>query len=667
MEKLKYHKYNEDNITKFMRNLKEKIKKDFIGKGNVIPKFQKNIKIIVSTIAISMSIFQFYTGTFGLLTAMRQRSLHLMFGLVLAFLLYPISDKRMDKSSGTPKKIDILFILLSFFGCGYMFIFYPQIALRPAMPTISDLVFGGICTISILEATRRTVGKTLPIIAIIFLSYAYFGPYFPSFFAHRAYSLGRIINQLYLGPEGIFGIPIGVSASFVYLFILFGSFLGKSGLTVAFIEFASALAGKSAGGPAKIAVISSGLMGSISGSSVANVVATGAFTIPLMKKVGYDKNFAGAVEAAASTGGQILPPVMGAAAFIMAEFLNISYIKICMAAAIPAIIYFFSVGISVHFRAKRIGLAGISETPNIKTLLVRKAYLFAPIIVIIYFLVKGFTPLRAAVMAIICSVITGLINRMTLRDILIAMEEAAHNSVTVVAACASAGIIIGIVTLTGIGLKIAHLVLSLSGGSIFFALVLTMVASIILGMGLPTTAKYIILVTIAGPALVTLGILPLAAHLFVFYFGIFADVTPPVALAAYAATGISGGDSFKTGLIAFRLAIAGFIVPYVFCFDNGLILLNSSLTNIFILILTTVVGITLIICVLEGYLITISKIYERILLSIAAFLFLVAHNNSISIAVGILIVLVVIYMQTRRIKYTNKSKSVYTGIKNNIY
>jgi len=614
-----------------------------------------------------MSIFQFYTGTFGLLTAMRQRSLHLMFGLVLAFLLYPVFNKRTGKSSNISKKIDILFIILSFFGCGYMFIFYPQIALRPALPTISDIIFGGICTISILEATRRTVGKTLSIITIIFLSYAYFGPYFPSFWAHRAYSLERIINQLYLGPEGIFGIPIGVSASFVYLFILFGSFLGKSGLTAVFIEFASALAGKSVGGPAKIAVISSGLMGSISGSSVANVVSTGAFTIPLMKKIGYDKNFAGAVEAAASTGGQILPPVMGAAAFIMAEFLNISYIKICIAAAIPAIIYFLSVGISVHFRAKRIGLVGISETPNIKKLLVRKAYLFTPVIVIIYFLVRGFTPLRAAVMAIICSVITGLINRMTLRDILIAMEEAAHNSVTVVAACASAGIIIGVVTLTGIGLKIAHLVLSLSGGNIFFALVLTMVASIILGMGLPTTAKYIILVTIAGPALVTLGILPLAAHLFVFYCGIFADVTPPVALAAYAATGISGGDSFKTGLIAFRLAIAGFIVPYVFCFDNGLILLNSSLTNIFILILTTIVGITLVISALEGYLITISKIYERMLLSLAAFLFLVAHNNSISIAVGILIVLLIVYVQTKRIKYTNKSKSTYMGIKNNIY
>jgi len=610
-----------------------------------------NIKYLVCSIAVFMSIFHLYTGTFGLLIALRQRSLHLLLGLVLIYFLYPTFRIGINKKVTLINKIDILLIILSILATGYMFIYYPAIMRRPSLPITSDLIAGGLCILLVLEAARRTTGITLPIVALLFLLYAYFGSYFPGFLYHRGFNLKRIIDHMYLGTEGIFGIPIGVSASFVYLFILFGAFLGKCGLSELFINLASALTGKSAGGPAKVAVVASGFMGSISGSSIANVVSTGAFTIPVMKEVGYDKNFAGAVEAAASTGGQIMPPVMGAAAFIMAEFLGINYLSICAAAAIPAIIYFFSVGLMVHFRAKKIGLSGMKEVPNVKSLLIKKGYLFLPVIVIVYFLIAGYTPLRAAVMGIFSAVIVGLINKMKFMDILSALEEAAYSALTVVAACATAGMIVGVVTLTGIGLKLAHMIVIIAGNNLFLGIFFTMVASIILGMGLPTTAKYIVLATIACPALIRLGVAPLAAHLVVFYFGIFADVTPPVAVAAYAATGLSGGDSMKTGFIALRLALAGFLVPYVFSFDAGLLGINTTAIHTLILILTTMIGVISLAGALEGYLVTKAKIYERILLAIGAFLLI---NPTIFMDIlGIVILLSVIILQKLRIRRIN--------------
>jgi len=637
MNGLKKGKYEEISI------IEDSIKGPIELKGN--------IKYLISVIAVFMSIFHLYTGTFGLLIALRQRSLHLLLGLVLIYFLYPTFRIGINKKVTLIHKIDILLIILSILATGYMFIYYPAIMRRPSLPITSDLIAGGLCILLVLEAARRTTGITLPIVALLFLLYAYFGSYFPGFLYHRGFNLKRIIDHMYLGTEGIFGIPIGVSASFVYLFILFGAFLGKCGLSELFINFASALTGKSAGGPAKVAVVASGFMGSISGSSIANVVSTGAFTIPVMKEVGYDKNFAGAVEAAASTGGQIMPPVMGAAAFIMAEFLGINYLSICAAAAIPAIIYFFSVGLMVHFRAKKIGLSGMKEVPNVKFLLIKKGYLFLPVIVIVYFLIAGYTPLRAAVMGILSAVIVGLINRMKFMDILSALEEAAYSALTVVAACATAGMIVGVVTLTGIGLKLAHMIVIIAGNNLFLGIFFTMVASIILGMGLPTTAKYIVLATIACPALIRLGVAPLAAHLVVFYFGIFADVTPPVAVAAYAATGLSGGDSMKTGFIALRLALAGFLVPYVFSFDAGLLGINTTAIHTLILILTTMIGVISLAGALEGYLVTKAKIYERILLAIGAFLLI---NPTIFMDIlGIVILLSVIILQKLRIRRIN--------------
>jgi TRAP transporter 4TM/12TM fusion protein len=626
--------------------------KKFIIEDNItgMIELKGNIKYLVSTIAVFMSIFHLYTGTFGLLIALRQRSLHLLLGLVLIYFLYPTFKVKAHTKISSINKIDILLIALSILATGYMFIYYPDIMRRPSLPITSDLIVGGLCILLVLEAARRTIGISLPLVALLFLFYAYFGAYFPSFLYHRGFSLKRIIDHMYMGTEGIFGIPIGVSASFVYLFILFGVFLGKCGLSEVFINLASALTGKSAGGPAKVAVVASGLMGSISGSSIANVVSTGSFTIPLMMEVGYDKNFAGAVEAAASTGGQIMPPVMGSAAFIMAEFLGINYLTICAAAAIPAIIYFFSVGLMVHLRAKKIGLSGMKEVPSTKFLLKRKGYLFLPIIVIVYFLIAGYTPLRAAVMGIFAAVIVGLINKMKFIDIIDALEKAAYNVLTVIAACATAGMIVGVVTLTGLGLKLAHMIVIIAGDNLFLGIVFTMVASIILGMGLPTTAKYIVLVTIAGPALTRLGLVPLAAHLVVFYFGIFADITPPVSVAAYAATGLSGGDSIKTGFIAFRLALAGFLVPYVFSFDPGLLAIDSTLLHTLILISTTIIGVIGLAGALEGYLLTKAKFYERLLLATCALLLINPTIFTDTLGIGLLLVVIILQMLRRKMR-----------------
>ncbi len=411
--------------------------------------------------------------------------------------------------------------------------------------------------------------------------YSYFGPYFPGFLAHRGYSIQRIVSHMYFTTEGILGIPLGVSASFIFLFILFGAFLEKTGIGKLFIDIADAIAGWAAGGPAKVAVITSALEGTVSGSSVANTVGSGSFTIPMMKKLGYRPEFAGAVEAAASTGGQIMPPVMGAAAFLMAEFTNTPYIEIAKAAAIPACLYFFGIFIEVHFEAKRCGLKGMSrdQLPKFMEVLLKRGHLFVPLVAIIYVLIEGYTPTYAALVGLGLSIVAGMITkatRMSPWDIITALQAGARGAVGVAMACATAGIIVGVVTLTGIGLKMANGLVEIAGGNLFFTLFFTMITSLILGMGVPTTANYVITSTIAAPALVMLGVPMLAAHLFVFYFGIVADITPPVALAAYAGAGIAKSNPFWTGVTATKLAIGAFIIPYIFVYNPAMILIGTT-------------------------------------------------------------------------------------------
>lgn len=547
---------------------------------------------IISIICICFSLFQLYTAAFGVYPAQIQRGTHLAFALALVFLLYPATGKG-SRSSMNP--MDVVLAVLGGFAGAYLVANYHSIVLRGGLPTTVDLIVAGVTVLLVLEGARRVIGSPISIIAIVFILYAYFGPYIPGMFGHRGFTTKRILNHLYMTTEGIFGLPLGVSATFVYLFILFGAFLHKSGLGKFFIDLALAATGHTVGGPAKVAVLASGLFGTISGSSVANVVTTGTFTIPLMKSIGYPAHFAGAVEAAASTGGQLMPPIMGAAAFVMSEFIGVPYATIAIAAALPAVLYYLAVGLMVHMEALRLGLKGLprESLPDPKKVIREGGHLLIPLGIIIYMLVSGYTPLRAALVCIVSTVVVAMMRkntRLKLSDILQALEDGARSALGVAAACAAAGIIIGIVTLSGLGLKMANGIIMLAGGSFFFTLFLTMIASIILGMGLPTTAKYIILASMAAPAIQKFGVPAMAAHMFILYYGIIADLTPPVALAAYAGAGIAGANPMKTGWTSLRLAIAAFLIPYIFAYNPSLLLIDTTAVEVLLVCVSALMG-----------------------------------------------------------------------------
>lgn len=620
------------------------------------------LKTVAAVLAIGMSVFHLYTAYFGSLLSARQRSLHIIFAFVLGFLLYPSSDKKKKDRASI---LDYVFIILTVVVFGYLFAFPEQIALKGGNINSMDMLFGILAILVTLEITRRVVGAALPIVAIVFLLYAYFGPYLPGILAHRGFTIERIVSHMYMGLEGLMGIPISVSATFVFMFILFGSVLDKTGVGKFFIDIAYALTGHLKSGPAMTAVVASGLMGSISGSSVANTVTTGAFTIPLMKKTGYKPYFAGAVEATASTGGQIMPPVMGAAAFIMAEFTGIPYMRIILAAAIPAILYYFAVGVMVHLEASKLGLKGLprEQLPKIGEILKKQGYLIIPLVVIIAFLIGGFTPTLAAFYAIVISIVMAAIAALikkdqsfTFRNLLDALEAGGRGAIAVACACACAGIIVGVVTLTGLGLRIAGIIVSLAGGNLILTLFFTMIASIILGMGLPTTAKYIVLATMAVPALIQLDVNLMAAHLFILYFGVVADITPPVALAAYAGAGIAGANSMKTGFQAVKLALAAFIVPYIYAMDARLILVEDvvggevvfvSILTAIPVILTAILGILCLGIAVEGYMLDYCKIYERVPMFVAALGLLVP--GLASDIVGLVVLIGVYLLQRQRV------------------
>ena len=569
---------------------------------------------IVYVIAIGFSCFQVYTAAFGLLPAQLQRSIHLAFAFVLVYLLFPF---RTSKSSDRLQWHDYLIAAFAGLVGLYITFNYTRIMESGGDYITMDYIFAGLGVLFTLEAARRIVGLPIVIIASAFLVYAYFGAYFPGFLAHRGYSLRRIASHMYLTTEGIMGIPLWVSSTFIYLFVLFGAFREKTGLGQLFIDLSNAVAGWASGGPAKVAVVTSALEGMISGSSVANTVESGSFTIPMMKRLGYRPEFAAAVEASASTGGQIMPPIMGAAAFIMAEFLNMPYIEIAKAAAIPACLYFFGIFIEVHFEAKRSKLRGLSrdELPRMSIVMKERGHLLLPLFAIIFFLGWGFTPLYAALMGLVVCVLTAQVRkstRMGIHDIANAFAAGARGALGVAIACATAGIIIGVVTLTGLGLKMANGLVEIAGGNLLFTLFFTMITSLILGMGAPTTANYIITSTIAAPALILLKVAPLAAHMFVFYFGIIADLTPPVALAAYAGAGIAKADPMKTGFIATKLAIGAFIVPYIFVYNPAMLLIGTTLATLTQNLITALSGMFGVGVAMIGYCLAPMRWWERV-------------------------------------------------------
>lgn len=619
--------------------------------------WRQYITVIVSILFVA---FQLYASLSGRVTAQILRATHLAFVQLLAFLLFPPTKK-------SPRnKLPWYDIVLGLIGAAcwmYVVINFQDLARRTGAFLPQDIIVGVIGILVLMESCRRIVGIPILIIASAFILYAFLGAYLPGFLNHRGYKLDRITAHLFYNTEGIMGVPLGACSTFIFLFILFGALLEKTGIGQFFIDTCNAIAGSASGGPAKVAVLTSALLGTVSGSSVSNTVGSGSFTIPMMKRLGYKSEFAGAVEAAASTGGQLMPPIMGAAAFLMAESLGLPYITIVKASIIPALLYFAGIFITVHLEAHKLGLKGLprEQLPKILPLLLKKGYMILPLVIIVVYLCMGRTAVYAAFMGIACCMLIGLITSIVdvlagrqasfgVKDLLEVTTAAARNIISVAIACAMAGIIIGIVTLTGIGLKFGAGLISISGGIAIITLVLTMISSIILGMGAPTTANYLITSTITAGAIIGLGFQPLAAHMFAFYFGIIADITPPVALAAIAGAAIAKGKPIKTAFNATKLAIGAFIIPYVFVFNPQMLMIDTSFLSALPIAVTALIGMFGISAALEGYAFRNSSIIERILFAAAGIMCILPNSLTDFIGIFLLIGLIVFQLLMKKFR-----------------
>ena len=641
----------------------------------------KVLGALIAFILVCMSGYHFYASGFGLIRELLHRGIHLSFVLSLVFLLFSATKSNKKGKArlwynldGIPFT-DLILAMLATIAALYLPLLSPAaLAQRVGNPSSLDILMGSSLLILTLEATRRSVGITLPIIGLIFIAFAYFGPWMPGALKHGGSSWIGIINHLYMTNQGIYGVAIGVMAQYVFLFILFGVLAMRIGLGQLFIDLAMVVAGRYSGGPAKVAIFSSAFMGTISGSSIANTVTTGALTIPAMKRVGYPAQFAGAVEATSSTGGQITPPILGAAAFIMVEYLEIPLRDILAAALFPALLHYFGIFIMVHLEAKKLGLRGLraEEVPKFSIVLRDHWLSIIPLITLVYLILSGRTPDYAAVYGIISCVVIGFlnpVNRLTFRDLWDSLAKGAKNTLAVGSAAATVGIVVGIVTLTGVGFRLGYVVVQTATDigtflsalpllgyftvmqwALFISLILIAFSCIIMGAGIPTTATYIILVAVAAPALAQLQVEPLVAHFFVFYYGVLADITPPVALAAYAAAGISGANPFKTGNTAFRLGIAKALVPFVFVYSPALLLVVDGFTwwLFTVTLLGAMLGIASLGIAFSGYLLTHLKTWERWWVAIASFLFIAP--GLITMAVGMVLMLPIAIMQIKRSK-----------------
>lgn len=603
---------------------------------------------IISILAVSLAVFQLYTAFFGVLPTMQQRSFHVAFILAMIFLLYP------GAKSSPRNKISLVdwVLALAAAGCSlYVFLSYEDIALRAGIVYNYELVLGGIFIVLVFEAGRRVLGYVLPSFCFLFLPFAYFGRYLPGPLQHFGLSISRIIEELYLTTDGLFGLVTGVSATYIYLFVLFGAFLSSTKTSEFFNDIAMALTGHRKGGPAKIAVLSSALVGTISGSTSANVATTGTFTIPLMKRIGYEPHFAAAVEAAASTGGQIMPPIMGAAAFIIADTLNIPYLMVLMAAVVPAILYFWGIWCSLSLEASKLGLEGLPKNtlPNVKDVLLTSGYKAIPLFVIVYLLVKGYNPLYAGCWGIFSCIVLSFVkksDRLDFKTLIATLEDGSKGALSVAIACIIVGIVVGTMGATGVALRIGDAIIAVTKGHLVLTLIVTMVITILFGMGMPTTASYVMASVVAAPAIVLLGVNPLDAHLFVFYFAALATVTPPVCVGAYTAAGLAGSDPNKTAFSAVKLALSGFIVPFIFILAPEILLTNVSSWLVTIqAIISAIVGVFLLASAAENYMMAPLRWYERILALVGALGLL--YPGTLSDFCG-LAILVVLCMVTKR-------------------
>ena len=574
---------------------------------------------LIGAIAVAFALFQLWWAAIGTLATLQLVYAHLGFALCLIFLRNPLPFGRAGRA------LDALIILAAIAACAYPVIDYLEIARRgTGNPSDLVVVLGALTTLLVLEATRRVVGWPLALLAIAFIAYGFLGPYMPGALAHRGAGLERIASSLYISALGIAGTPLQVSATYIAIFVIFAAFLDVTGVGKFFIDWCHGLLGWMRGGPAKVAVAASALMGTVSGSAVANVVASGTFTIPLMKRSGLKPTFAAAVEAAASSGGQIMPPVMGAAAFIMMEILGVPYTTIMAAALIPGLLYFLAVLAMVDFEVGRLGIPGIprADLPNAWAVFLRQGHLFLPLVFLVYLLaVVQYTPVKAAFYGVLSILVVPFLRRATWfhRSALITgLRNGGIGMLEVAAACACAGIIVGMLMLSGLALRLSGLLIELSGGNLSLLLVLTMIVSIILGMGMPTSAVYVILATMVVPAIVQMGVDPLAAHLFVFYFGVMSNVTPPVAIAAYAAAGLAGATLSRTGVLAFRLALAGFVLPFMWVYNPALLMLGDPVGVVWA-VLTAIVGVLMLAGAVQGFaFVWHLRWHERVLLLAAA-------------------------------------------------
>lgn len=615
------------------------------------------VATFIMLVSIAFALFQFYTAAFGTLPNIIQRAVHVGFAFVLCYALIPFIKARVDEPH--IPWWDVACMLLSVVVTGYVIANYAWIMDHPAESNTVDVILGLITIALLLEAGRRTLGITFPILMAVFLLYGFLGPYFPGMWAHRGIGIEEMVQELFLSDRGIWGMVTGISATVVAMFIIFGAVLSFTGGAQVFLDLALRVAGRRKGGAGKISVVSSSLFGMISGSAVANVGVDGAITIPMMKQFGYRKELAAAIEAAASTGGQIAPPVMGAGAFIMAEMLGIPYIKICAAAAIPAFLYYYALWFSIQFETEKVGVqkVALELIPSFKSVLKikRSLPLIVPVIVFLAFLISGKTPEFSCVLSVVAGLVLYFLMRKGWKEIEEAalrfckcMEGAGHSLLVIACICTSASVIVGVINATGLGIKFSELVVGFSGGILLPALIITMIVSLILGMGIPTTAAYLLAVSVCGTALIRMGVNPLQAHFFVFYFAIISAITPPVAPGIYFAAAIGKADVWVSGYYALRLAMAGFIIPFMFIYGGELLLIGEPI-NIVIAFISATIGTLCLAGGCTGFFLKKLHWLERLILIAAALLLI--KPGMITDAIGFVLMMIIIIKQ----RYYHKS------------
>lgn len=614
---------------------------------------------VAAIIGIALAIFVLLTSSYLNIQEFYRNTIFLILIVVLGFFIYPSNKKKPGQKFSY---FDLALAGLGIISIGYITVTYTNLHVeRMSQANTLDYIFAILCILVLFEITRRSIGWFIPIISVLAMIYAVYGAYFPIDFAHSGFSIERLLYRIYMTSNGIFGSTLSIASTYIVLFILFGSFLSASGASKLFNDLALAIAGQRRGGPAQVAVITSALTGTLNGSAVANVATTGAFTIPLMKSIGLKPKFAAGVEAAASTGGMIMPPIMGAAAFIMAGFLGVPYTVVVIAGIIPALLYYLALIFAVDAEAKKHGLKGISKEniPEIKKVLLERGALLIPIVVVFAVLLTGRTAIMAGFAGIITAIITSYLtkdknNRVNVRKFFEALSDGARGSVQVAIACASVGIIIAVVSMSGVGSMLAYNVIDIAGGNLFLILIMVMATCILLSFGLPSTALYIVVAVTAAPALVQAGVTPLAAHFFVFYFGAMSNVTPPVALAAYTGAGIANADPMKTSWTALRLSLPGFIIPFIIAYDP-IILLDTSEGPIEYLrllgvLVTAIIGVYALAVGLGKFIRTNLNIIEQVLMILVAFLLITTDQMLDLIGIVIFVVVMIIHFMRSRKK-----------------